>query len=137
MLVVEVRGGAEGEEELAAVRAGAGVGHRENAGTVMAQRGMKFVAELVARSAGAGAGRVAALGHEAGDDAVEGRAVVKAGPRQVDEVLDGERHPISVQLNRDVAAFGLESGGVALRGIERAGRRRVLVGHRFSLGVNA
>src|SRR5690606_12116057 len=90
--------------------------------------------ELVAGSAGPGAGRVATLGHEAVDDAMEGRAVVEAGARQVDEVLDGERRAVRVELDREVALLGLEGGGVRLRGVEGAGRRRGSVGHRISLG---
>ena len=53
VLVVEVRRRPVGEEELAAVRAGAGIGHRQGAGRVVAQRRIELVIELVAGAAGA------------------------------------------------------------------------------------
>ena len=55
----------------------AGVGHGEAAGTVEGEGGVDLVLEEVAGVAGAVADAVAALDHEAGDDAVEGGAVVE------------------------------------------------------------
>src|SRR5258708_24703821 len=79
VLAVEVGGGAEGDEELGAVGVAAGVGHGEDAGAVMREgERARLVVELVAGAACARAGGVAALGHEAADDAVEGGAVVEA-----------------------------------------------------------
>ena len=77
VLAVEVRRRADGDEELRAVGAGAGVGHRQQVRLVELQLGVELVGELVARAAGAGAQRVAALDHEAADDPVEDRAVVE------------------------------------------------------------
>ena len=51
------------------------------------------------RAAGAGAGRVAALGHEALDDAVEGRAIVEAVAHQVLDPLDMQRRQVGPQLD--------------------------------------
>ena len=76
---VEVRRRADGDEELRAVGARAGVGHGQQVRPVELQLGVELVAELVARAAGAGAQRVAALDHEAADDPVEDRAVVELG----------------------------------------------------------
>src|SRR3972149_2241549 len=69
VLAVEVGLGRQGDEELAAVRAGPGVGHGEDAG-VVTPAGAELVREAVAGAAGAIAARVAALDHErrAGDD---------------------------------------------------------------------
>ena len=67
---------AEGDEELRAVGAGAGVGHREQVGLVEDELGVDLVLERVARATGAGAERAAALDHEAVDHPVEAEAVV-------------------------------------------------------------
>ena len=78
MLAVEPGSRDVGHEELAAVGAGARVGHGEETGAVVLQAGGELVGELVAGAAHAGAGGIAALNHEVGDDAVEGDAVVEA-----------------------------------------------------------
>ena len=89
VFVVEVRCWAMGDEELGAVGAGSGVCHREDAGRVVPEVGVKFVVEAVAGAARARASGVAALGHEVGDDAVEGGVVVEAFAGEEDEVVDG------------------------------------------------
>src|ERR1700691_73117 len=68
--VVEPRSGCHGHEELAAVGVRSGIGHRQESVLGVLQRGMKFVGELVARPAGAGACRIAALDQEIGTHAV-------------------------------------------------------------------
>src|SRR5699024_6786096 len=83
-----------------------------------------LVVEGVARAAGAGAQRVAALEHEAGDDAVEDDAVVErtgdllAGLRvgelagalgETHEVLDGLGCVVREQLETDVPVIGVKS----------------------------
>ena len=54
---------------------------------------------LPAGAAGAVAGRVAALDHKAGDDAVEGQAVIKALIDQFQKVFAGDRCCGSIQFN--------------------------------------
>ncbi|MPN63595.1 hypothetical protein SDC9_211359 [bioreactor metagenome] len=81
------------DEELAARRVGHHAArHRQHAARVLERVGKAVLAELardrVARSAHAGAGRVAALDHEAGNHAVEDQPVVKALLDQVHEVGD-------------------------------------------------
>ena len=67
MLAGEPAGVGNGDEELAAVGVGAGVGHGEFAGLLEAVCGaLGFVSELVAGAAHAGAFGVAALDHEVG-----------------------------------------------------------------------
>ena len=76
---------------------------------------MRFGAELglqigQLRSAHAGPGRVAALGHEAGDDAVEGDPVVKAFAGEGRDPLDMARREVGAQLDDDIAARGEGKG---------------------------
>jgi hypothetical protein len=65
-LPVQPGGRRDRDEELRAVGARAGVGHREQVRLVEPQVRVDLVGELVAGAAGAGAERVAALDHEAG-----------------------------------------------------------------------
>ena len=98
--------GGFGDEELRAVGAGTGVGHGEAAGLVEGEGGVDLVLEEVAGIAASVAELIATLDHEAGDDAVEGGAVVEGlavnlleglgvGPvlgaiGETDEVRDGD-----------------------------------------------
>ena len=84
--------------------------------------GVDLVLERVARAAGAGAERAAALDHEALDDPVEAEAVVvllpasdrrRHGSRlgalgEPDEVLDGLGGVVREKVDDDVAAVGLQ-----------------------------
>jgi hypothetical protein len=92
VLAVEMRSRAEGDEELAAVGAGAGVGHAERAFAVVLEGRHELVLELGTvdgRATGTSASGVTALDHEAGDDAVEDDVVVFAGSGESGEVLAG------------------------------------------------
>ena len=64
-------------------------------------RGRELAGVLVAGAAGAAPERVAALGHEAGDHAVEDDVVVEAELRQVDGARDVHRRHVGKQLDRD------------------------------------
>ena len=77
-----------GDEELAAVGARAGIGHREDAGLVVFQGRIELILELVPGTAHAGAGRVAALHHEIVDHPVEDGVVVESFACQEDQVVD-------------------------------------------------
>ncbi len=101
------------EEELAAVGVRTGVGHGDRADLVLAGLG-QLVGELVAGAATAGAGRVAALAHEAVDDAVEDDAVVVVVGGEEDEVVDGVRRLDGVEGDDDLAERGVERRRVAL-----------------------
>ena len=83
---VEMRRGRQGNEKLAAVRIRAGVGHREDAFGVVFELRMDFVGKGVTGTSAAGACGIAALNHEAVDDAMEDDAVVKILFRQLDEI---------------------------------------------------
>ena len=99
------------DEELGAcgIRSGCPC-HGEDAGRV-AERVFepvlgKFAADAVAGAARAGTGGVAALNHEAADDAVEDQAVIEAFIDQADEVVDGLRGEVGIELRRDhIAVF--------------------------------
>ena len=102
---------------------GPGVGHGQQVGLVEGQLGVELVGELVAGATGAGAGRVAALDHEAGDHPVEDRPVVegalgaargvlgrvlRGALGQLDEVADGLGRLKPEELDPDVATVGVQ-----------------------------
>jgi len=92
VLAVEVWGWAQSDEELASVRARAGVGHAERAFAVVFERRHELVLELGAvdgSTTGSSTGRITTLDHEARDDAVEDDVVVFAGGCQSGKVLAG------------------------------------------------
>src|SRR5450759_2549212 len=102
------------DEELRAVGVRPGVRHRERAAGVAA--GERLVGELVAGAAGADPAlvqrgllavlAVAALDHEAGDDAVEDDVVVEALPGELDEVGGGLGRALGEQVGLDAAGLG-------------------------------
>jgi hypothetical protein len=111
VLAVEVRRGVEGDEELRPVGVLAGVCHGEEQGPVVAELEVLVgegapVDALAARPVALG--EVAALRHEAGDDAVEGAAPEGQGlaelaaaplPRaECPEVLRGARNNVGEEL---------------------------------------
>ena len=110
MLAVEPWGFDMGDEELRSIGVRAGVGHRENARTIVLQVGMKFVLKLVARTAGAGALRTTGLDHEVFDHAVELQTVVKAIAGKLFEVADRLGDLVFEQFQLDGALIGFDGG---------------------------
>src|SRR5580704_2862500 len=115
VLVVEPGRGGNGDKELAAVGAGAGIGHGEQAVPGMIEVLMKFVGEFVAGAAAAGAFGVAALDHEIRNDAVEDGAIVErlAGLGSLgerDEVLYSEWSLVGEKLDLEASFSGVECG---------------------------
>src|SRR5690606_5338922 len=98
-----------GDEELAAVGVGAGVGHGQDPALV-ADAVAGLVLEGIARAAGAGPPGTAALDHEVRNDPVEVQAVVEALPGQVHEAGDGHRGLVGEELDGDLATVGVENG---------------------------
>ena len=94
---------------------GPGVGHRQRAADDLVV--VELVLELVARAAGAGAGRVAALDHEVLDDPVEDHAVVEALAGELLEVRDGLRRVLVEELERDGAFARAHRGGGGQGGV--------------------
>jgi hypothetical protein len=116
VLPIEVGCGRKGDEELAAVRVGAFVGHAHNPPRIVAQGGADLVLEQVVDGVvdgggglglGVGGGR-AGLHHEAGDHAVEGAAVVEARGAQGEEVFGRLGHRFAEDLELDITARGVE-----------------------------
>src|SRR4029077_1312539 len=110
------------EEELAAVRVGATVGHGYRASGVLGRRQV-LVLHRVRRSAGAGAGGIPALDDE--DAAVHGSrtggVVVELLPDEVGDALYIARRRLAVERHLDRAAIGGEVGH------DRLGWRRLRV----------
>ncbi len=124
---------------------GPGVGHREQVGAVEHELGVELVGEAVARPAGAGAERVAALDHEPADHPVERRPVVercgglltcaRVDPLtlalgQLGEVGDRLRRVVGEQLDLDRAGIGLQGGEQLLSHgvyLSHRGRRRPIL----------
>src|SRR4029077_6189269 len=77
VFAVERRGRHHRDKELRAVRARAGVGHREQIWAIEDQLGMELVAELIAGTTVTLPEGVTPLDHEVRDDPVEDRAVVE------------------------------------------------------------
>ena len=77
MLTIEPGCRGNGHEKLAAVGAGARVGHRKNSGLAVFQVGTEFVRELITGAASAGTERVSTLNHEVFDDAMENGSIIK------------------------------------------------------------
>jgi len=124
MLAVEMRGGTEAEEELAAVGVGASVGHGEDT-TLGVTVDEVLILELVAvdglTTGAVAAGKVTTLGHEATNDAMERAALEVEGlaalalslltSAESAEVLGGVRG-VSRELNGDAARRLATNGDV-------------------------
>src|SRR5206468_11519350 len=77
----------------------------------------------VAGAARAGAGRVAALDHEARHDPVEDRVIEEAGARERDERRGRPRRELLVERDRERAAIRLDGEQVRGLRVERPCRR--------------
>ncbi len=103
------------DEELAAVGIWPRVGHRDEAAPVAAAVECRLLLDLVGEgraprtlTAGAVAGRVAALDHEPLQNAVERQAVVVAVLGEQPEILDGFRGICRKEFDLDRALVGLD-----------------------------
>ena len=104
VLAVEEAAVVGADEELAvgAVRV---VGPRHRGGAAQVRLAAELGLEVgLIGAAGAGAGRVTALGHEALDDSVEGDAVVEALLRELADPRDMAGGEVGPQADDDVAA---------------------------------
>lgn len=90
-----------GYEELAAIGAGACVGHGKDTWAVMDKVFCKLVLELVAWSAPAGSCGAPALDHEFVNHPVEGEAVVVSPVGKVDEICNGIGCLLVVEFQND------------------------------------
>src|SRR5574341_455856 len=126
---VQLRRWNEGDEELAAIGIAAGIGHGDYAGLVEFQVGI-LIDEFIPWPTHAGAGRVAALGHETFKHAVKGDPIEISLARQEDKAIHRNGGFIGIELDDELAAFGhFDGGSVLLALIYRHGRRgRILLG---------
>ena len=112
-----------GDEELAAVSIGAGIGHRKNSAFVMLKLRVELVLETITRAAGAVTERITSLDHESRDHAVKDRSVIErplyflAGfgicplfgtARETDKISHRFGRLVLEELNHEVAHAGLE-----------------------------
>ena len=108
---VEPWGGCGGDEELAAVGAGAGVGHGEKSWLIKFDIAGAFVFEVFAPdgfAAAPGSGRVAALDHELLNDAVKDHVVVIAALAVGGEVFAGLWRDVVKEIECDRTLSGFE-----------------------------
>src|SRR5579885_3632301 len=135
VLAVQPRGRDEREEELTPVGPRTRVRHREPAWPIVLHLGLELPVEGVARATGAVAEGIATLGHEAGNDPVEGEAVVEAELGEIDEVRHVHRRDVGHELDPQRALVGAHGDEIGVRRIEgadgRLGQRRSPVGIRL------
>src|SRR5439155_24137963 len=101
VLTVEPWGRGEGDEELAPIRAGAGVRRREHARAVVRDRSIVLAVDAVSGASRAGAERAPTLRHEGRDHPMEDEAVVEAEPGEDREARDMERGGLRQQANAE------------------------------------
>lgn len=135
VLSVEVGGWSEGDEELATVGIHALVRHADDAARIVPEGGADLVFEELVRGVVDGGGglgfgvrgRTAGLGHEVGDQAVEGAGIVEARGAEGEEVLGRLGHRLAEDLELDLTARGDEGDrhGALRTGVQGAvGLRR-------------
>ena len=114
---VKVRGRHVGDEKLAAIGAGACIGHGENTGAVVLESALHFIFEAVSGTAAACSGGIAALDHELLDHAVKSNVVVEATFGEVQEIRNRQGCLGGLQGCFDVAFVGGENNTDVLHGI--------------------
>ncbi|CAD75263.1 conserved hypothetical protein [Rhodopirellula baltica SH 1] len=108
--IVEVRLSFMSDEKLRPIGVGTGVGHRQNAGTIMLELGMELIFKLVTGSTTPAAFGATALDHEVGDHAVENQSVVVLLLAERFEVLNGLRSFVVKQFDANRSAIGIKGG---------------------------
>lgn len=136
--VVQVWGWSHSDEELGTIGTRARISHSQEEWAIEAELWVELILELVARAATAGAGWVAALNHEAVDDAVEDRTVVEralSGARSVlglvvsgtvsqgDEVLYCLWSVVAKELDLNVTVVGVHDCSCSLETHEAHSRQ--------------
>ena len=99
-----------GNEKLAPIGVGAGVGHGEDAGTVVPEVFVELVFELISGAASTSSLGATGLNHEVGDDAVEGQAIVETVIGEFLKILDRLGCLVVVQLESDISSVSLNQG---------------------------
>ena len=130
MLAIQPIGGHVSDEELASIRAWAGVRHREGSTLMTIRIRLEFILEFIARTSASGAGGISTLNHEVRDDAVEYRPVIELVIGEEHEVVDSLWCVTGEQLTNDVSAGCLDRCRIGLGGVDHHGRGTgILVSH--------
>ena len=95
-------------KKLASIGSRPGIGHRERAPLDLVL--VELVLEGVPGATRSRPRRVAALDHEVRDDAVEDELVVETVARELDEVVDGLRRVLRVELDVDRPVVRVQGG---------------------------
>ena len=123
VLAIQLGHSRVGDEKLAAVCIGPGIGHREDARAIVAQSLINFIIKTVSRPAKARAGGIAGLGHEIGQDTMKEHPIVETFLGQKDKVIDRLRRFIGKEFNTKAPLAGLKHRKIGLRWIYNHGRR--------------
>jgi len=129
VLAVKPWRGDMGDEELATVRSGSRIGHREEAWAVVLEAGSKLIGEFVSGTSHSSAGRIAALDHKIGDHAVEGDAVVETAVSEIEVVCHGDRCLAGIQGRVDITLGSMKDNADVLDGFGRVGGSGDAGGH--------
>ena len=138
VLVIQPGGFDLGDEELASVGVGAGVGHGQKAGLIKGSAAAEFVGELIAGASDAAAEGISSLNHEIGNDPVENSAVIELGCRLLaragispllftagegNEVFHRLGRVFGQELDLDGSCRGVESGVESLALMDEVSHR--------------
>jgi len=126
-----------GDEELAPVRIGTGIGHGDRALFMNQRIARELVVECIPGSAAARSGRIAALDDEVGDDAVKGHPIVEPFSGEKDEVVDRLGRVTGIELQFDNSPVCLDGDAIDLPGVDLHGGRLIPLfrGHGVPPGV--
>src|SRR6185437_8640120 len=102
----------EAEEELAVGAVGIGRARRGNRAALVPFAGKFRLQVRQVRAAGTGAGRIAGLGHEAGDDAMEHDPVIEALACQFLDPLDVIGRQIGTKRDHDRSTLEFQDQGI-------------------------
>ena len=97
------------DEELRAAGVLAAVGHRHYAAVVVLAWGRGLALDSPARATGTIAQRAAALNNKVGNNAVKCESIVEAALGQLNEIFNGDRCLLLVELGLHIALFGRDN----------------------------
>lgn len=108
VLAIEVGSRKVGDEKLAAVGVGSGIGHGENSRLGVLERTINFIRKPVSRTTRTRASWIATLDHEIRNHAVKCHAVIVTALGKIEEIRGGDRDLRSEKPGIDVASAGVK-----------------------------